>query len=68
MKFDAALAFYKTQSGIARALKLSRQQINSWKEGGVIPAKHAVTLEVDSKGKVKVESKVYEPGWRKSGV
>jgi hypothetical protein len=61
MKWDTALGFYKTQSGIARALGLTRQQVHSWKDGGVIPAKHAVTLEVDSKGKVKVDPKVYGP-------
>jgi hypothetical protein len=59
MKFDAALAFYKTQTAIARALGRTRQQVNSWRETGVIPAKHAVILEVHSKGKVKVDPSVY---------
>jgi DNA-binding transcriptional regulator YdaS (Cro superfamily) len=60
MKFETALAHYGSQAAIARVLGLKRQHVFSWKDLGVIPAKHAVTLEVDSKGKVKVDPKVYE--------
>lgn len=67
MKFDAALAFYKTQSAIGRALGVSRQLVNTWKGDehtpGVIPEKHAIQLQIDSKGKVKVDLSCYaKPG------
>lgn len=62
MKFETALAFYGSQAAIARVLGLKRQHVFSWKESGVIPAKHAVTLQNDSRGKVKIDPAVYERG------
>lgn len=67
MKFDAALAFYKTQMKIAAVLGLKRQQVNSWKDG-VVPAKHAIRLQTDSKGRVKVDPKCYEKPGKKARV
>jgi hypothetical protein len=67
MKFDVALAFYKTQTEIARVLGLKRQQVNSWR-GGAIPAKHAIRLQTDSGGKVKVDPKCYEKPGAKARV
>ncbi len=70
MKLDAALAFYKTQAAIARVLGLRRQAVNQWKDlyDGVVPPKHAIRLQADSKGKVKVDPKDYEPKLEKTRV
>jgi DNA-binding transcriptional regulator YdaS (Cro superfamily) len=68
MKFDAALTFYKTQNAMAQVLGLHRQQVNFWREAGVVPAKHAIRLQAHSKGKVKIDPKCYEKPGGKKGV
>lgn len=60
MKYEKALAFYKTQAAIARVLGITRQRVSQFKDMGLIPAEHALRLQTDSKGKVKVDAKVYE--------
>jgi DNA-binding transcriptional regulator YdaS (Cro superfamily) len=70
MKLDAALAFYKTQAAVARVLGIKRQAVHQWWDlyGGVVPAKHAIRLQADSRGKVKVDPKDYEPKLEKTRV
>jgi len=60
MTFETAIAFYKTQAKIGRVLGLTRQRVSQFREMGLIPAEHALRLQTDSKGKVKVDPKVYE--------
>jgi hypothetical protein len=59
MKYDTALAFYGTGLAIAAALGIKPQAVYQWKKRGVVPLKSALRLQTDSRGKVKVDPKVY---------
>lgn len=60
MKYDTAMSHYRTQEAIARVLKITKQAVGQWRKTGRVPAKSAVLLQQDSKGKVRVDPKVYE--------
>lgn len=61
MTYDAAMGFYKTGQKIARVLGIKPQAVYQWKKTGVVPIKSATRLQTDSKGRVKVDPRVYEP-------
>lgn len=60
MKFSTAFDFYGTNRAIATAAAVSEQAVSQWKRAGVVPLKSANRLELESKGKVKVDPQVYE--------
>lgn len=60
MRYDTAMGFYRTGLAIARVLGIKPQAVYQWKKSGVVPLKSATRLQTDSKGKVKVDPKVYE--------
>ena len=60
MKYDTALKHYNTGLAIAAALGIKSQAVYAWKRKGVVPQKSAVRLQAHSRGKVKVDPKVYE--------
>lgn len=68
MKYSSALKHFKTGLAIAEVLGIKPQAVYQWKRKGVVPPKKAVLLEAHSRGKVKVDSRVYVPGGAKSGV
>jgi hypothetical protein len=61
MLYSTALGFYKTGQAIARALSIKPQAVYQWKKSGVVPLKSATRLQTDSRGRIKVDPKVYEP-------
>lgn len=62
MRYETALGFYKTGLAIAAVLKIKPQAVYQWKKTGVVPIKSATRLQTDSRGRVKVDPKVYERG------
>lgn len=60
MTYDAAISYFKTDAAIAEVLKISKQAVGQWKKTGKVPIKSAARLQSESKGKVKVDPKVYE--------
>lgn len=60
MTYATALGFYKTGLAIAAALGIKPQAVYQWKKTGVVPEKRAVRLQAHSRGRVKVDPKVYE--------
>lgn len=61
MLYSTALGFYKTGQAIARALGIKPQAVYQWKKSGVVPLKSATRLQTDSRGRIKVDTKLYEP-------
>lgn len=59
MKYSTALKFYKTGTAIARVLGVSHQAVYPWEKKDLVPFGRAVVLEEDSKGKCKVDKKLY---------
>jgi GTP1/Obg family GTP-binding protein len=51
--FEKLHGIYKTQEGIAKAFKVTRQTIGLWKRDGV-PAIRAAEVEKVTKGKVTI--------------
>lgn len=68
MTYETALGHYRTGLAIAAALGIKPQAVYQWANKGRVPSKSAARLQAHSRGKVKVDPKVYEPGWRKDGV
>jgi hypothetical protein len=60
MKYATALEHYGTGLAIAAALGIKSQAVYQWKKTGVVPQKSAIRLQAHSKGRVKVDPKVYE--------
>jgi hypothetical protein len=61
MTYATAMGFYKTGQAIARVLGIKPQAVYQWKKSGVVPILSATRLQTDSKGRVKVDPRVYEP-------
>lgn len=59
MKFDTAWLFYRTNKKIAKAAGVSAQAVSLWKKKGIIPAGSAATLQMKSRGAIKVDPLVY---------
>jgi hypothetical protein len=69
MRYETALGFYKTGQAIARVLRIKPQAVYQWKKTGRVPIKSAHRLQEDSKGRVKVDPKVYvEVSWKPARV
>jgi DNA-binding transcriptional regulator Cro len=60
MKYKTALSFYKTGLAIAAALQVRPQAVYQWKRRGVVPIKSAMRLERQSRGKIRVDSRLYD--------
>jgi hypothetical protein len=60
MKYDTAMGFFKTGRAIAWILNIKPQAVYQWKKTGVVPIKSALRLQAHSKGKCKVDPRVYE--------
>lgn len=59
MQKSAVLAFFDdNQSAVARALGITRASVNAWDD--LIPELRAYRLERVTKGKLKVDPKLYE--------
>lgn len=59
MKYQTALAYFKTGLEIARILKIKSQAVYEWKVKGVVPKKRAERLQAASNGECKVDPNVY---------
>jgi hypothetical protein len=60
MTYSTALKHFKTGLAIAEVLGIKSQAVYQWKKTGVVPIKSATRLQTASKGRVKVDPKVYE--------
>ena len=60
MTYDTALAYYRTGIAIAKALGIKTQAVYQWKKTGRVPELRARQLQQLSRGKVKVDPRVYE--------
>jgi len=60
MRYATALAHYGTGIAIAQALGIKTQAVYQWKRTGIVPELRAMKLEKLSKGKIKVDPRVYE--------
>jgi hypothetical protein len=67
MRYSTAIGYYITGTAIAEALGIKSQAVYQWKKTGVVPLKSATRLEEHSKGKVKVDRRVYRQGTNPSG-
>jgi hypothetical protein len=59
MKFETALKYYRTSRAMARAAGVTDQAVGQWKKRGIVPLWPASCFESKTKGKLKVDLRVY---------
>jgi hypothetical protein len=60
MKTETALAFYKgSRLLLASAAGVTKQAVNRWVKTGIVPEAAAYRLKELTRGKLKVDPKVY---------
>jgi DNA-binding transcriptional regulator YdaS (Cro superfamily) len=62
------LKHFKTQREIARVLGIKEQSVGQWKKVGVVPLLRATQLQGLTRGKVRVDPKVYERAGAKTSA
>jgi DNA-binding transcriptional regulator YdaS (Cro superfamily) len=52
-RFFDLVAYFGSQSKMAMELDVSRSAVSHWRERGVIPAAHAIKIEIITEGEFK---------------
>ena len=60
MLFDTAWLHYRSNKAMAEAANVSPQAVSLWKKNGIVPMESAAVLELHSRGKIKMDPKVYD--------
>jgi hypothetical protein len=65
MRYETAIAHFKTDTALADAAGVTRQAANLWKHDGRVPEGVAYKLQVITGGKLRVDPRQYQENGRK---